>query len=111
MRSYDQKGSNKTSWAQKAALRRDLSAADLYAGPSDSSADEEVRDASAAPMPMSDGTHVLGLAVTKAIERFENKETEKLVKEYEFVPGKENDADGDYFADDDDFEIIHAVGF
>jgi hypothetical protein len=43
------------------------------------------------------------MAVAQALERFENKETEKLAKEYEFVDSKDGyTAD----ADDDEFEII-----
>ncbi len=54
------------------------------------------------------GSQILSVAVTKALQRFENKETEKLAKEYEFVDGKDNDvADADY----DDFEIIDEASF
>ncbi len=87
------------------------------AGVSDSSAgEEEIQEASAAPDPDADitfsydavrgpggGSQILSMAVTQALERFENKETEKLAKEYEFVDGKDGyTADGD----DDGFEII-----
>jgi hypothetical protein len=86
-------------------------------GPSDSSAGEEdIREASAAPEADAEitysfdavrgpggGSQILSMAVTQAIERFENKETEKLAKEYEFVDGKDGYAAD---ADDDDFEII-----
>jgi len=68
----------------------------------DSSADEDVEEASAAPAPDADitysfdahrgpghGSQVLSLAVTQAVERFENKMTDKLVKEEYEVLGHE----------------------
>lgn len=53
------------------------------------------------------GADVLSNAITKAIQRYENKVTEKLVKEYEFVDTGREVADG-YAADadEDDFEMI-----
>ena len=94
---------------------------DTAIGSSDSSAGEEdAGDASAAPVPDVEimysydathgpgkGTDVLSHAVIKAVQRYETKVTEKLVKEYEFVDNGREFADG-YFADadEDDFEMI-----
>ncbi|OCK86362.1 hypothetical protein K432DRAFT_376864 [Lepidopterella palustris CBS 459.81] len=100
-----------------------------YASGGDSSADEEVEEASAAPVPdaevtysydaaqgPSHGSQILGLALAKAIERFEVRETDKLIKEeYEVV-----DVDGEPVAtapahnkgkkavseDEDDYEFV-----
>jgi hypothetical protein len=93
-------------------------------GTSDSSAGEEdARDASAAPVPDADimysydathgpgrGTDVLSNAVTKAVQHYEVKVTEKLAKEYEFVDNGKELADG-YAADadEDDFEMIDHI--
>ena len=62
--------------------------------PSDSSADEDVEAASAAPVPDADitysfdaprgpshGSQILGHALDQAVERFETRVTEKLIKE------------------------------
>ena len=79
-----------------------------------------MRDASAAPEPDADilysfdaprgpaeGGQILSMALAKAVEKFETKETEKLVKnEYEVVGfEKEFNHDG-YIADEDDFQLI-----
>ena len=88
-------------------------------GPSDSSADEDVVEASAAPEPDADitysfdaargprkGSQVLGVALAKAVEKFETKQTEKLVsEEYDVVDGKEEDVHAGHVADDG-FEMI-----
>jgi hypothetical protein len=94
---------------------------DTGVGTSDSSAGEEdLREASAAPVPDAEimysydathgpgsGTDVLSNAVTKAVQRYENKVTEKLAKEYEFVDNGKELADGyTADADEDDFEMI-----
>lgn len=87
---------------------------------SDSSTDEDVKDASAAPEPdagilysydaprgPSQGGQILSLALAKAVEKFETKETEKLVKnEYEVVGSDKEDRQGGYVADEDDFEWV-----
>ena len=86
------------------------------------STDESVRESSLAPDPeaeytysfdaprgASQGTEVLGEAITQAVERFEMRETQKLVdREYDVV-GRDGDEDaegiGGYDADDD-FELV-----
>ena len=87
---------------------------------SDSSAEEDVQEGSAAPEPdagitysfdaprgPAHGSEILNMAINKAVERFESKETEKLVKnEYEVV-GKEADVGQEgYVADDDEYELV-----
>ena len=89
------------------------------AGISDPSSDEDINDASAAPLPAEAdfmysydktsgpgrGENVLSTAITAALTRFENTETEKLVnKEYDVI----DEAKEGYTADedDDDFEMI-----
>ena len=87
---------------------------------SDSSSSEEVTEASAAPEPdagytysfdaargPSKGSQILGMALAKAVDKFETKATEKLVKEeYEVVAKENDDAHTGYAADEDDFELI-----
>lgn len=86
---------------------------------SDTSEEEEVHDASEAPLPAEadfaysydaqqaprHGRDILSYAITQAVERFENKETEKLVnKEYDVVDDKEM---AELSTDDDEeFEMI-----
>jgi len=88
----------------------------------DSSADEDVPepgaasenpniyysfDAASAPR---EGDHILGIALARAVEKFEVKETEKLVREYEFVPHETQSECGDRDnLDEDDFELVHRV--
>ena len=54
------------------------------------------------------GSQVLDSAIAQAVERFENRQTEKLVKEYEFVDGEDGYAAD---TDEDDFEIIDGRSF
>ncbi|OCL06275.1 hypothetical protein AOQ84DRAFT_378775 [Glonium stellatum] len=86
----------------RVAVRNDIA----YAS-GDSSADEDVEEASAAPVPDADitysfdaargpshGSQILGLALAKAIERYEVRATDKLIKEeYEVL-----DTDGESIA-------------
>ena len=86
---------------------------------SDSSSAEDVQEPSAAPEPDAGITYsfdaargptprgeILSMAINKAVERFETKETEKLVKnEYDVVAKEEDEAQGGYIADDD-FELV-----
>ncbi|KAL4864345.1 hypothetical protein BDV12DRAFT_14891 [Aspergillus spectabilis] len=46
--------------------------------------------------------------IDKAVEKFEVKETEKLVKEYEFIT-RESEISIGYLADEDDFELVDHV--
>ena len=87
---------------------------------SESSAEEDVKEASAAPVPDAGiaysfdaprgpgkGSEILTMAINKAVERFETKVTEKLVKdEYEVVAKDAEPSHGGYTADDDDFELV-----
>ena len=56
------------------------------------------------------GSDILSLAVNKAVERFENKATEKLIKdEYDVVVPEDDhvfERNAGYAADDEDFEFI-----
>jgi hypothetical protein len=76
----------------KLAQRRDI-IEEKYAS-ADSSCDEDITEPSAAPEPdaeiaysfdatrgPSQGSQILGIALAKAVERFENNATDKLVKE------------------------------
>lgn len=86
----------------------------------DSSAEEDVKEASAAPEPDAGytysydaprgpghGSQILGIALARAVEKFETKATEKLVKEeYEVVPLEKEDTHTGYAADEDDFELV-----
>ncbi|KAL8845837.1 MAG: hypothetical protein Q9221_009025 [Calogaya cf. arnoldii] len=87
---------------------------------SDSSAEEEVRESSAAPEPdagitysydaahgPNQGGQILSMALAKAVERYETQATEKLVlEEYEVVGNEKEDVSTGYLADDGDFELI-----
>lgn len=88
------------------------------------SSDEEVAAASEAPVPEtevmysfdarsgpSNGADILSTAVVQAVKRFENKQTEQLIKaEYDVLDGKEFE---DAYAGDaeDDFEVIDAAEY
>lgn len=112
---------NQLATAAKIDLRNDIREA-LDSGPSDSSGGEDIDDPASAPTVAEEpgdeasgtvehyevaGQTILSDAVNKAVERFETKETEKLVKEYEVVT-HEHEATGGYVADDD-FELVDRV--
>ncbi|KAL9032111.1 MAG: hypothetical protein Q9180_006694 [Flavoplaca navasiana] len=87
---------------------------------SDSSAEEEIRESSAAPEPdagitysydaahgPSQGGQILSMALAKAVEQYETRATEKLVmEEYEVVGSEKEDISTGYTAEDGDFELI-----
>ena len=120
-KAYQRKQSVQASTLARKAFRNDID--DAFDGPlahvTDTSGDEEVHDASAAPLPAEAdfmysydapsgpqaGNDVLSFALNQAVRRFENNETEKLVsQEYDVIDeGKEG-----YTADEDedDFEVI-----
>ena len=105
----------------RTALSKDMAVAS-----DDSSADEEVEHPSTAPAPdaevaysydaergPSHGSQILNVALDKAIERFEIRETDKLIKnEYEvlsrdteaFVPLKKRNVP----AEDEDYDFVDA---
>lgn len=59
-----------------------------------------------APTGPGKGSQILGQALAKAVERFETKATEKLVKsEYEVVAHDKEEEHAGY-STDDDFEIV-----
>ncbi|KAL4890589.1 hypothetical protein BDV59DRAFT_204299 [Aspergillus ambiguus] len=111
---------NQLSTDAKINLRYDIREA-LDSGLSDSSSGESVDDPASAqdlhesplektPNPTVEayevsGQTILSDAINKAVERFENHETEKLVKEYEMVLPETNTAAG-YLADEDDYELV-----
>ncbi|KAL8661954.1 MAG: hypothetical protein Q9202_005155 [Teloschistes flavicans] len=89
------------------------------AAASDSSTEEDIREASAAPEidagiaysydaahGPSTGGHILSMALAKAVEKYETKATEKLIMEDYEVVEKENDDIFVGYAADDDFELV-----
>lgn len=89
------------------------------AGVFDSSGDEEYISPSYTMMPGTytenlqvgspHGEEILSHAINRAVQRFENKETEKLIKtEYDFVTDGKEELDNSA-TDDDDYELIDHV--
>ncbi|KAF2198519.1 hypothetical protein GQ43DRAFT_474474 [Delitschia confertaspora ATCC 74209] len=88
----------------------------------DTSADEEVEPASAAPVPdaeitysydaekgPSQGSQILGMALAQAIERYEVRQTDKLIKEeYEVLDAGEDDGPKAVKADEEDYQLVEA---
>ena len=86
----------------------------------DSSAAEDVREPSPAPAPdagitysfdaprgASRGGEVLSEAISQAVDRYERRETQKLVdREYDVVDKGEDEEHGGYVADEDDYELV-----
>lgn len=119
---HDRKAkTNQLATSAKIDLRYDIREA-LDSGPSDSSSGEDIDDPASAQTVVAEpddeanatvehyevaGQTILSDAVNKAVERFETKETEKLVKEYEIVT-HEHETTGGYLADDD-FELVDRV--
>ena len=76
-------------------------------GPSDAAVDAKVIYSFDAATSPGQGNDILSSAINRAVERYENKVTEKLAKEYEFVDSSKEHGDG-YAADadDDDYEMV-----
>jgi hypothetical protein len=101
---------------------------DIASASGDSSADEEIEEPSAAPAPdaeitysfdaergPSHGSQILGQALAKAIERFEVRQTDKLIKEeYEVLDVNEALSPAPkavrktIAAEDEDYEFVDA---
>lgn len=93
---------------------------DRNASTPNSSAEEDIIESSAAPEPdagisysfdaptgPTEGGQILSMALTKAVEKFEIKATEKLIREeYEVVGKEKDDSDDGFTADVDDFELV-----
>lgn len=87
---------------------------------SDSSAEDDIKEASAAPEPDAginysfdaprgphQGSQILSMALAKAVEKYEVQATERLVRdEYEIIRKEKDDCHDGYTADEDDFELI-----
>lgn len=110
---------NKAIHVAKMSRKRDP-VFDTDTSASDTSAEEDVKEASAAPEPDAGytysfdaprgpgkGSQILGMAIAKAVEKFETKATKKLInEEYEVVAKEKEDEHTGYAADEDDFELI-----
>jgi len=101
---------------------------DIASASGDSSADEDIDEPSAAPAPdaeitysydaergPSHGSQILGMALAQAIERFEVRQTDKLIKEeYEVLDVNEVLSPAPKVArkitsvDDEDYEFVDA---
>lgn len=105
----------------KIALRQDVREIlnDKDNSDSDSSVDDETHEPTGTvlledgeshdPLPYEEsGQTILCDAVDKAVEKFETKETEKLVREYEVV-GSDTTETGVGVAVDDGFELVEYV--
>lgn len=107
--------SNRIASDARIALRGDISEA-LDSESSGSSGDEVDEPTAAQTLPADEadpfcgtaGQTVLSDAVSKAIEKFETKETEKIAKEYEMVM-PEHEPNTRRVAVDGDFELVDRV--
>ncbi|KAL4949532.1 hypothetical protein BDW69DRAFT_72892 [Aspergillus filifer] len=119
VRKYRTREFQHNSTLAKANFRKDVQEA-LGEGTSDSSASESTDVAVATTVPEvyredgpvnlyeSTGETVFNDVIDKAVEKFETKETEKIVKEYEFIT-RESEVSIGYLADEDDFEFVDHV--
>lgn len=110
---------NKAIHNMKMARKQDI-IYDKDTSASDTSAEEDVKEASSAPEPDAGytysydapcgpgkGSQILGMALAKAVENFEIKATEKLIKEeYEVISTEKAELHTGYVADEDDFELV-----
>ncbi|KAL1952668.1 hypothetical protein VTO42DRAFT_4550 [Malbranchea cinnamomea] len=59
-----------------------------------------------APRSPGHGEHILSVAIARALDRFESKETERAVREYEFIDQSEGSDHDELSHDEEGYEVV-----